>query len=264
MVVYRRRNCRGAAAPRPPDHAARSGFHTDRGRQRDLEEGPAPGSSRRTTLPSRTRPPGRSRRVGPGRGACYPRRRHRPPDRPSGLRLPLSRLCGGRGSTAGHGRPPAVRRRPDPGRPGRLAYLRFRNGQAHSKRRYQSRHSGNNRPRPDRRPLDFQRHRGSCRRPNAPPPRRSHDPGPGTPGRLSRDARVSAPGETHRRSVLRRAHRPDGARLVRHEIPASTPWLHFLDHAYRAGIDDPHYEAGLGRYWQAGLDRLRGKPPDIA
>ncbi len=29
-------------------------------------------------------------------------------------------------------------------------------------------------------------------------------------------------------------------------------------------IDDPHYEAGLGRYWQAGLDRLRGKTPDIA
>ena len=48
------------------------------------------------------------------------------------------------------------------------------------------------------------------------------------------------------------------------EIPASTPWSHFLDHAYRAGIDDPHYEAGLGRYWQAGLDRLRGKTPDIA
>ncbi len=29
-------------------------------------------------------------------------------------------------------------------------------------------------------------------------------------------------------------------------------------------IDDPHYEAGLGRYWQAGLDRLRGTTPEIA
>ena len=34
-------------------------------------------------------------------------------------------------------------------------------------------------------------------------------------------------------------------------------WAFFLNHAYRMGIDDPHYEAGLGRYWQAGLDRLR-------
>ena len=48
------------------------------------------------------------------------------------------------------------------------------------------------------------------------------------------------------------------------EITASAPWSHFLDHAYSMGIDDPYYEAGLGRYWQAGLDRLRGKTPDIA
>ncbi|MYE00698.1 MAG: DUF3775 domain-containing protein [Alphaproteobacteria bacterium] len=48
------------------------------------------------------------------------------------------------------------------------------------------------------------------------------------------------------------------------EIADPSPWPYFLDRAYRMGIDDPHYEAGLGRYWQAGLDRLRGKTPDIA
>ena len=48
------------------------------------------------------------------------------------------------------------------------------------------------------------------------------------------------------------------------EIADSSPWSYFLDHAYRMGIDDPHYEAGLGCYWQAGLDRLRGKMPDSA
>ena len=48
------------------------------------------------------------------------------------------------------------------------------------------------------------------------------------------------------------------------EIPAATPWPHFLDQAYRAGIDDPRYEARLGRYWQAGLYRLRRKTPDTA
>ena len=48
------------------------------------------------------------------------------------------------------------------------------------------------------------------------------------------------------------------------EIAASTPWPHFLDHAYRMGIDDPRYEAELGRYWQAGLDRLRVETPDTA
>lgn len=46
------------------------------------------------------------------------------------------------------------------------------------------------------------------------------------------------------------------------EIADPSPWSHFLDHAYRMGIADPHYEAGLGRYWQAGLDRLRAKKPD--
>lgn len=30
-----------------------------------------------------------------------------------------------------------------------------------------------------------------------------------------------------------------------------------LNHAYRMGNDDLHYQAGLGRHWQAGLDRLR-------
>ena len=38
-----------------------------------------------------------------------------------------------------------------------------------------------------------------------------------------------------------------------------SPWAYFLNHAYRTWKvdDDPHYEAGLGRYWQTGLDRLR-------
>ena len=43
-----------------------------------------------------------------------------------------------------------------------------------------------------------------------------------------------------------------------------SPWSYFLDRAYRMGIDDPRYEVGLGRYWQPGLDRLRGKTPNIA
>ena len=36
-----------------------------------------------------------------------------------------------------------------------------------------------------------------------------------------------------------------------------SPWSYFLNHAYRMGINDAHYEAVLGRHWQAGLDRLR-------
>lgn len=37
-----------------------------------------------------------------------------------------------------------------------------------------------------------------------------------------------------------------------------SPWSYFLNHAYRTRMlnDDPRYEAGLGGYWQAGLDRL--------
>ena len=43
-----------------------------------------------------------------------------------------------------------------------------------------------------------------------------------------------------------------------------SPWAYFLNHAYRTwgANDDPHYEAGLGRYWEAGLDRLRDEVPD--
>ena len=43
-----------------------------------------------------------------------------------------------------------------------------------------------------------------------------------------------------------------------------SPWSHFLNYAYRMGINDPHYEAALGRHWQAGLDRLRAALPDTA
>ena len=45
-------------------------------------------------------------------------------------------------------------------------------------------------------------------------------------------------------------------------ITKSSPWTYFLNHTYRIGVDDPHYEAGLGSYWQAGLDRLCGEVPD--
>ena len=38
-------------------------------------------------------------------------------------------------------------------------------------------------------------------------------------------------------------------------------WDYMLNHAHRMGADDPHYEASLGCYWQAGLDRLNGKNP---
>ena len=37
----------------------------------------------------------------------------------------------------------------------------------------------------------------------------------------------------------------------------SGSWPSLIEHAYKMGIDDPHYEAGLGRYWQEGFDRLR-------
>ncbi len=47
------------------------------------------------------------------------------------------------------------------------------------------------------------------------------------------------------------------------ESADTSPWSYFLDHACRMGIDDPQYEAALGRYWQAGLDRLRGNRPEM-
>ena len=37
----------------------------------------------------------------------------------------------------------------------------------------------------------------------------------------------------------------------------SGSWASWLEHACESGIDDAHYEAGLGHYWQKGLDRLR-------
>ena len=37
----------------------------------------------------------------------------------------------------------------------------------------------------------------------------------------------------------------------------SGSWPSLLEHAYESGIDDPRYEARLGRYWQEGFDRLR-------
>ena len=37
----------------------------------------------------------------------------------------------------------------------------------------------------------------------------------------------------------------------------SGSWASLLEHACESGIDDAHYEAGLGRYWQKGFDRLR-------
>ena len=45
-----------------------------------------------------------------------------------------------------------------------------------------------------------------------------------------------------------------------------SPWADFLNHAYRtqAFNDAPHYDAGLGCYWEAGLDRLRGEVEDTA
>ena len=46
------------------------------------------------------------------------------------------------------------------------------------------------------------------------------------------------------------------------ESTKSSAWAYFLNHAYRMGIDDPHCESGLDRYWQAGLDRLRDELRD--
>ena len=45
-----------------------------------------------------------------------------------------------------------------------------------------------------------------------------------------------------------------------------SPWSYFLNHAYRTRKlnDDPEYEAGLGGYWQAGLDRLREEQQENA
>lgn len=42
----------------------------------------------------------------------------------------------------------------------------------------------------------------------------------------------------------------------------TSSWPYFLNHAYRMGVNDPHYEARLGQYWRAGFDRLRGVPPN--
>ena len=41
------------------------------------------------------------------------------------------------------------------------------------------------------------------------------------------------------------------------ESTNSSSWSDVLKHAYRMSNDDFHYQAGLGRHWQAGLDRLR-------
>ena len=37
----------------------------------------------------------------------------------------------------------------------------------------------------------------------------------------------------------------------------SGSWASLLERACESGIDDAHYEAGLGHYWQKGFDRLR-------
>lgn len=44
----------------------------------------------------------------------------------------------------------------------------------------------------------------------------------------------------------------------------SSSWSDVLNHAYRLGNDDFHYQAGLGRHWQAGLDRLRDESGNSA
>ena len=76
----------------------------------------------------------------------------------------------------------------------------------------------------------------------------------------------------YRRLVKLIADLSDGERIDlmalawfgRESTKAST-WSYFLNHAHRHRIvnDDPHYEAELGRYWQAGLDRLRDELPDM-
>ena len=55
MVVHRRGHNPVPAASRLPNCAARPGFRTDRGRQRDLEEGPPQGDCGRATLSRRPR-----------------------------------------------------------------------------------------------------------------------------------------------------------------------------------------------------------------
>ena len=50
----------------------------------------------------------------------------------------------------------------------------------------------------------------------------------------------------------------------RRQTSEPSPWSYFLNHAYRMGINDPHYEAVLGSYWQAGLDRRRAALRDTA
>ena len=48
------------------------------------------------------------------------------------------------------------------------------------------------------------------------------------------------------------------------ELTDPSPWSHWLEHAHRTGIGDPHYEAGLGHHWRAGLERLRGETANDA
>ena len=37
----------------------------------------------------------------------------------------------------------------------------------------------------------------------------------------------------------------------------SGSWRSWLEHAYQLGINDTHYEAALGGYWQKGINRWR-------
>ena len=72
--------------------------------------------------------------------------------------------------------------------------------------------------------------------------------------------------------VKRIANLSDGERIdlmalawFGRERTGSSAWSEFLNHAHRhlTVNNDPHYEAGLGRYWQVGLDRLRDERPDM-
>ena len=86
----------------------------------------------------------------------------------------------------------------------------------------------------------------------------------------NRDFYLNSP--AYRRLVKLIANLSDGERIdlmalawFGRDGTKSSSWPFFLNHAHRMRTlnDDPHYEAGLGHYWQAGLDRLRDELPDM-
>ena len=91
-----------------------------------------------------------------------------------------------------------------------------------------------------------------------------------TPTPRDQDAFLDTP--AYRSLVKRIANLSDHERIdlialacFGRETTQSSTWSHCLAQALRHQVvyNNVHYEAGLGRYWQTGLDRLRDELPDM-